>query len=168
MTRSKSKKIADPAAYFADWYYKIDKHHFESLGVTLREFVKNKVPYSSYAIQSPPEYQLLQGYLFYKASNSNSFFQIAAEFDSFKVEVHCGEVGKPESLALGYAVSITDCAAWLRTGDLPVAHQVIDFASSKAGLLAWQLVDKTPAPLADLSDAAISITENYAENTPFK
>lgn len=159
MTRSKSRQIADPASYFSDWCYKIEKHHYETLGVALRNFVKKKISYSSYAIQSPPNYEFVQGYIFYKASNPSHFFQIGAEFDAFRVEVHCGKVADPESPVRGYIVSITDCATWLRTGEIPIANKMVDLASSKAGLLAWRLVEKT-SDLTDMSDAAVLTAEH--------
>lgn len=151
MAHSKSIKIDDPAAYFTGWHYTIEKHHFETLGVTLRNFVKNKVSYSSYAIDSPPNYQFLQGYIFYNVSDSSRFLQIAAEVDLSRVEVHSGRLHDPENTILGYAVSVRDCATWLRTGELPARHKTVDVATSKGGLLAWQLVEK-PTPTRPVED----------------
>lgn len=166
MTRSISKKVADPKAHFSDWYYRIEEHHFETLGVTLREFVKDKVPYTSFAIQSPPDFQFLRGYIFYSSLDPSCFLQIAAETDLFGVEVHIGKTDDPAITTLGYVVSIADCAAWLRTGEIPVANKVIDLASSKAGLLAWQLLDKTTPPLTEENASTMHMEAQSDANKP--
>lgn len=137
--RTKSVKIPDPTAYFSDWHYRIDKHHFETLGVVLRQFVKDKIPYNSYAAQSPPDYQFFQGYIFYKSADLAHYLQVAAEWDSFRVEVHEGCPDGALSGLFGYVVTLPDFAEWLRTGKRPISHTKVDTASSKGGLLAWRL-----------------------------
>lgn len=137
--RAKSIKITDPAVYFSEWHYRIDKHHFETLGVVLREFVRNKIPYTSYAAQSPPDYQFFPGYIFYKSADSSHYLQVAAEFDSFRIEVHEGRIHESSAGVFGYVVTLSDFAEWLHTGKRPISHTSVDTASSKGGLLAWRL-----------------------------
>ena len=138
--RAKSKKIPNPALHFAGWHYRIDPHHHETLGVTLREFVLNKKPYNAYAIQDPPDYQFSQGYTFYTDGTPKKFLQIAAELDPFTVEVHEGWAGQQPARVMGYAVPIAELAQWLQTGVRPTHCKPVDMAASKGGLMAWQLL----------------------------
>ena len=140
--REKTKKIPNPGQHFAAWHYRIDKHHHETLGVTLREFMLNKKPYNAWAIQQPPEYQFCQGYTFYADGMPGKFLQIAAELDAFTVEVHEGWPGQMPARVMGFQVAISDLANWLETGDRPPNCTRVDIAASKGGLMAWQLAEQ--------------------------
>lgn len=137
--RAKSIKISDPQSYFSKWHYRIEKHHYETLGVAMRDFVKEKTPFTCYALQAPPDFQFCQGYVFHEATQPGSYLQVAAELDPFTIEVHHGwQIQQPSRVA-GYAVGTADFADWLRTGERPTLFTRLDVSSSKGGLMAWSL-----------------------------
>ena len=150
--RGRSVKIEDPKAYFADWAFAIEPHHYETLGLGYREFVKDKKPFWSWAVMDPIEYWLEVGYVFFEIQNPAHFLQVVADWDALHIEVHEGVIGV-EKARSGFAVTSHGLATWLRTGIRPPNSKELDIASSKAGLLTWHLANKTemsegPAALA--------------------
>lgn len=136
--RPRSIQIADPASLFVNWKYRIDKHHYESLGLTYRQFIKNKKPYYAWVQMSPIEYVFKRGYIFYQDGDSSIFLQVAADWDAFRIEVHSGTV-KNQKIRHAYAVAINDFADWLKTGIVPADAKLLNTALSKAGFLAWEI-----------------------------
>lgn len=135
--RSRSTRIEDPASIFINWKYRIDKHHYESLGLVYRQFMKDKRPYFAWAQMNPTEYIFGTGYIFYEYNDSSRFLQVAADWDAFRIEVHAGIMTLQKSRA--YAVTTQEFAEWLQTGAIPSEAKPLDFASSKAGLMAWEI-----------------------------
>ncbi len=113
-------------------------HHYETLGVTYKQFVKNKLPYWSWASMNPPECTFRLGDLFYSNEDPAHFLQIAGEWDAFRVEVHEGWAAANSSRQ-GYAITIEEMMDWLKTGVRSNEWKPLDVGTSKAGLLAWQL-----------------------------
>lgn len=152
VNRGRSIKVEDPKAYFADWAFAIEPHHYETLGLGYREFIKDKKPLWSWAVMDPIEYWFEVGYVFFEIQNPAHFLQVVADWDALHVEVHQGVTGIEQARA-GFAVTSHGLAAWLRTGIRPSDLKELDIASSKAGLLAWHLANETkvregPAALA--------------------
>lgn len=136
--RNVSKKVSDPAAHFASWRFEIPVHHFETLGMTQRQFVKDKKPYRAWATMDPPESDFCIGDIFYDKADPFHFIQAAAEHDAFRLEVHEGKRSPTPSVD-GYIVTIADLRQWLESGERKLDLPSVDTGTSKAGLLAWQL-----------------------------
>lgn len=145
--RTKSIKIDDPAAEFADWAYAIPEHHYATFGVRYQQFMKNKTPYFSWAKIVPPPLPFIVGDVFYLRRDESNFIQVAADWDALRLEVHCGLVGTntPRKAFLALPIELSD---WLRSGVKPETCRQIDFSESQAGLLQWQLLEKTSPPSA--------------------
>lgn len=141
--RAKSLKIENPAHRFIDWEFQIDQHHYESLGLTYRQFIKDKKPYFKWAAMEPPEYSFQVGYVFYGAKDNKKFLQVASDWDAFRIEVHAGLVGSEKSRN-AYAVTSGELADWLRTGEIPSSAVAVDMPASKSGILAWELSRSAP------------------------
>lgn len=137
-TRSKSVKIEDPVTYFAGWAFRIDAHHYETLGLGYRQFMKDKRPTWSWAVMEPIEYCFEVGYIFHNVENPKRYLQIAADWDAFHIEVHEG-FSNLEKSRKAFAVRTQELAEWLKTGIRPRNVKSLDIPSSKAGLLAWQI-----------------------------
>ncbi len=86
---------------------------------------------------NPTEYIFGTGYIFYEYNDSSRFLQVAADWDAFRIEVHAGIMTLQKSRA--YAVTTQEFAEWLQTGAIPSEAKPLDFASSKAGLMAWEI-----------------------------
>lgn len=142
--KARSAKIKDPVAYFAGWYFVIEPHNYWTLGVELKTFFENKVPYQSWAYMNPPNYNFCQGYIFYSQFDQNIFLQVGAEQGLFEIEVFEGRRSEIDSDVSGWLVTLDGLAQWLRTGCKPITSKKIDFALSKSGLMAWQLINKKP------------------------
>lgn len=123
---------------FIDWIYRIDKHHYESLGLVYRQFMKDKRPYFAWAQMNPIEYIFETGYIFHENNDSSKFLQVVADWDAFRIEVHVGYTAIKNSRK-AYTVTAQEFAEWLKTGALPAEAKPLDFASSKAGLMAWEI-----------------------------
>lgn len=136
--RSRSIRIEDPATLFINWKYRIDKHHYESLGLVYRQFMRDRKPYFSWAHMNPIEYIFETGYIFYEDNDSSKFLQVVADWDAFRIEVHVGYMTMKKSRQ-AYAVTTQEFAEWLQTGAIPSEAKPLDFASSKAGLMAWEI-----------------------------
>lgn len=136
--RARSEKIIDPTAYFSSWFFRIDSHHFEILGMSYKKFMKNKTPYWAWSKMNPIEYRFQQGYIFYARDDSNHFLQVVADWDSFKIEVHEGRA-TGDSLRHACAIGADEFADWLKTGRQPLQSLKLDTANSKAGILAWHI-----------------------------
>jgi uncharacterized protein YfaT (DUF1175 family) len=136
MTPHNSSHIANPDAYFSQWFFTIGRHQRECVGVNYRKFVKNKIPTWAWAETNPPEYILSQGYIFYEANNPNRYLQLGTSPKNDRVEVHIGTVGTPDRT--GFVVHTHELIQWLKTGRQPQDAKPIDFAMSMAGLMAWQ------------------------------
>lgn len=136
VTRATSDKIADPVEHFSTWYFSIPSHFFEILGVTHRQFVKNKIPYYSWATTNPPVYQFESGYIFYAKHSNAEYLQIASDWDAFKIEVHHKTL---TTHYIAYALSENDLRLWLETGTVPASAIQLDPSQSKSGLLSWRL-----------------------------
>lgn len=136
--RNVSKKVPDPVAHFAHWRFDIPAHHFETLGITYRQFVKNKKPYRAWASMDPPESDFCVGDIFYDRTDPCHFIQVAAEFDAFRLEVHEGRISPSPSID-GYIVTIDDLRHWLESGERKPNLTKVDTGTSKAGLMAWRL-----------------------------
>jgi hypothetical protein len=143
--RTKSIKVGDPAAEFAEWAYAIPEHHYATFGVRYQQFMKNKVPYFSWAKAVPPPLTFIVGDVFYLRRDECNFIQVAADWDAFRLEVHCGLVGinVPRKAFLALPSELSD---WLKGGVKPESCRQIDFSESQAGLLQWQLLEKTNPP----------------------
>jgi hypothetical protein len=138
VNRSKSIKIADPKAFFDDWAFRIEPHHYETLGLGFRMFMKEKKASWSWAVMEPVEYWFSTGYVFYDTKNPAHFLQVTADWDATHIEVHEGFIdGK--STRLAFAVTEHALSQWLKSGMRPAGSTQLDIASSKAGLLAWEI-----------------------------
>ena len=140
--RGRSVKIEDPKAYFADWAFAIEPHHYETLGLGYREFVKDKKPVWSWAVMEPIEYWFEVGYAFFDIGNPAHFLQVAADWDALHIEVHEGFTGI-ENARAAFAITADSLSTWLRTGVRPPDLTQLDIPSSKAGRLAWQIAKDT-------------------------
>lgn len=140
--RTRSVKIDDPGSLFATWAFDIQRHQYSAFGVEHKQFVKNKVPYLAWAKMDPPVYSFEVGDLFYHRNGSRVFLQVAADWDAFRLEVHQG-VTSSEAPRVGFLVRPAELEVWLRTGFKPDVCRQIDVSESQAGLLQWQLVEKT-------------------------
>lgn len=140
--RAKSIKIDDPASEFSDWEYDIPEHHYATFGVRYQQFMKNKIPYFSWAKAVPPPLSFMVGDVFHLRRDESNFIQVAADWDAFRLEVHCGLVGfnAPRNAFLALPVELSD---WLKSGVKPEGCRQLDFSESQAGLLQWQLLEKT-------------------------
>lgn len=136
--RSRSVRVEDPAVVFINWKYRIDKHHYESLGFVYRQFMKSKKPYYAWARMNPIEYIFETVYIFYEGIDSSKFLQVVADWDAFRIEVHAGGDTMQKSRK-AYAVTIHEFAEWLKTGAVPAEAKPLDISSSKAGLMAWEI-----------------------------
>ena len=136
--RNISKKVQDPKEFFACWKFDIPPHHFATLGVTFRQFVKNKKPYRAWATMDPPENDFCVGDIFYDKADPFHFIQVAAETDAFRLEVHEGRQDPSPSID-GYIVTIAGLRRWLESGERENNLPTVDTGTSKAGLLAWRL-----------------------------
>ena len=140
--RSKSIKVADPVAYFSSWAYRIDQHHYETLGLGYRQFMKDKKPTWSWAIMEPVEYRFETGYIFYDGKDPEKYLQIAADWDAFHIEVHEGLANQQKSRR-AYAVTTHDLSEWLKSGVKPDSCKQLDMPQSKAGILAWEIANES-------------------------
>lgn len=140
--RAKVVKIQDPKAFFAEWNFGIKPHHYEPLGLGFKEFIKDKKPSWSWAMMEPVEYWFEVGYVFCHTQNAAHFLQVAARWDALHFEVHEGFVGVERGRS-AFAVTERDLSIWLRTGVRPPGMRRLDFPSSKAGLMAWQIANET-------------------------
>lgn len=131
-------KIVDPAAYFSNWFFRIDPHHYETLGLSYKRFMQNRSPYLSWSKMIPTEFRFQKGHVFYAHNDSSHFLQVAADWDSFKIEVHEGRAVEG-NLRDAFAINHDDLAVWLQTGQPGVNPIVLDRSTSKAGLLAWRI-----------------------------
>lgn len=145
--RTKSIKIDNPAAEFADWAYAIPEHHYATFGVRYQQFMKNKVPYFSWAKTVPPPLPFIVGDVFHLRRDESNFIQVAADWDALRLEVHCGLVGinVPRKAFVALPSELSD---WLKSGVKPESCRQLDFSESQAGLLQWQLLEKTNPPSA--------------------
>lgn len=130
--RSKSLQIPDPAALFVGWSYLIERHHWGTLGVTMRTFMKQKKPYTAWALDTPPIYGFEQGYIFYSADGTR-YLQIAS-VNSEDFEVHTGLGGDDRR---GYKVSEEELLKWLEFGESPPEDRRLFKGEGKAGAMAW-------------------------------
>ena len=136
--RSQSVRIEDPVSVFIEWKYRIDKHHYESLGLVYRQFMKDKRPYYSWVQMDPIEYVFKREYIFYEDGDFSNFLQVAADWDAFRIEVHVGSM-KIQKKRQAYVVTINDFADWLKTGIIPIGAKSLDTGTSKSGFLAWEI-----------------------------
>ncbi|MDQ0571067.1 hypothetical protein QFZ42_002901 [Variovorax paradoxus] len=130
--RSRSQQIPDPTALFVGWSYRIERHHWGTLGVTMRTFVKQKKPYTAWALDTPPIYGFEQGYIFYSADGTR-YLQIAS-VNSEDFEVHTGLGGDDRR---GYKVSEEELVKWLEFGESPPEDRRLFKGEGKAGAMAW-------------------------------
>lgn len=137
---AKSTKISDPNEYFAKWHFRIDAHHYWTLGVELKTFVKTKVRYKSWAYMTPGYYNFLQGHIFYSQSDCTHFLQVGAEQGLFGIEVFEGHRNRSHEGLLGWITTCDDLAKWLQTGCRPLESKELDLSLSKSGLMAWQMI----------------------------
>ncbi|TWD86375.1 hypothetical protein FB547_104319 [Variovorax beijingensis] len=133
--RSRSQQIPDPAALFVGWSYRIERHHWGTLGVTMRTFVKQKKPYTAWALDTPPAYGFEQGYIFYSADGTR-YLQIAS-VNSEDFEVHTGLGGDDRR---GYKISEAELVKWLEFGCSPSEDRRLYKGEGKAGAMAWLVV----------------------------
>lgn len=136
--RSSAKKISDPKAHFSSWDYSIEAHHYESLGVNYRQFMKDKKPFWSWAVTDTEEPQIEVGSTFYLRCQPREFLQVVSDWDAFHIEVHLGYVGI-DKCRRAFAMTPKQLIELLKTGRLSSNVKSLDLASSKAGLLAWQI-----------------------------
>lgn len=154
--RRKSIKIDSPVDHFAGWAFSIERQHWPLFGLSYREFKKDKRPYMSWALWSPPAVDFDEGTVFRRG---DQFLQVAYSGGDGFVEVHLGRVGSDAGHALrmvdgvpdlsaafagirrtGWLVREADLVDWLRTGVRPAAAAPIDRAhTSCTGLLALAL-----------------------------
>lgn len=131
--------------FFEGWYFEIGTHHYWTLGVELKTFVKKKIRYQCWAYMTPSDYNFCQGYIFYAKADQDHFLQLGAERDLFGIEVFEGHRSRPETGVTGvtgWITTLDGLALWLRTGRRPMPCRAVDFADSKSGLMAWQLIDR--------------------------
>jgi hypothetical protein len=140
--RTRSVKIDDPTELFATWAFDIQRHQYSAFGVEHKQFVKNKARYLAWAKMDPPVYSFEVGDVFYHRHQSAVFLQVAADWDAFRLEVHQGLISSPAP-RVGFLVQPVELEVWLRTGIRPDTCRQIDISESQAGLLQWQLVEKT-------------------------
>lgn len=130
--KPRATKIARPSDYFAPWAYRVQRHHWELLGVTFRTFMLNRKPHSAWAIDTPPSYDFLEGTVFYRGQQ---FLQVAFNAGDGFIEVHTGTAGKDEPRE-GWLLSEGDLAHWLASGARPQsAHPLNQATSNCDGLL---------------------------------
>ena len=144
--RAKSIRIADPAAHFSGWHFAIEPHHYWTLGVELKTFVRKKVPYKSYAFMVPADYNFVQGCVFYAKNQPAHFLQVGVEQGLFEIEIFDGWLSGPQTGATGWLTKLDGLAEWLLTGVRPEKCQPLDIAQSKSGLMAWQIMPRDPIP----------------------
>ncbi|MDP9928435.1 hypothetical protein [Variovorax paradoxus] len=130
--RSRSQQIPDPAALFVEWSYPIERHHWGTLGVTMRTFVKQKKPYTAWAVDTPPIYNFEQGYIFYSIDGTR-YLQIAS-VNSEDFEVHTGLGGDDRR---GYRINEEELVKWLKFGEAPPEDRRLFKGEGKAGAMAW-------------------------------
>ncbi len=163
LNRSKSVKIADPSAFFANWAFSIEPHHYETLGLGYRKFMKEKQEYCSWAAMNPIEYWLNTGDVFYDAKNPRHFLQVVADWDALHIEVHEGLIGAEKGRS-AFAVTEDVFSNWLRTGIRPPDLEQLDIPTSKAGLLAWKIANQ-PYDANRVSDDPI-VNEHRSTDAP--
>ena len=153
--RVRARKIDAPAPLFDGWVFEVSEHHWGLFGVSFRQFMKDKQPYMSWAVDEPARYDFLEGSIFYAGP---FFLQVAFCGGDGFVEVHEGRVGQDADTAViwrdgaaalaaafgvkraGWLVREVEFAEWLRTGVRPDAAVSVDRAhSSCTGLLALAL-----------------------------
>ncbi|MDM0110072.1 hypothetical protein QTH97_34580 [Variovorax sp. J22R24] len=135
--RRKSQQLPDPAALFAGWAFRIEQHHWATLGVTKRTFKRNKIAYMAWAMDVPRQYSFEQGYLFYSVDRAR-YLQIAA-VTAEQLEVHTGLLGQGQQRH-GYRLDEQEMVHWLETGQGPPETRRLFKGEGKAGLLAWRVV----------------------------
>lgn len=141
--KRKSEKIENPIAYFSDWVYDIQPHHWEIFGVSKREFMLNKKPYMAWALNKPETTDVFAGYIFYLRHKQPAYIQIAATWETpstgeCMVEAH---YTTPEHTAhrVGTVLTAQQLRDWIKTGVMPPSAYMVDKANSKGGSYAWAL-----------------------------
>jgi hypothetical protein len=134
-----SEKIDDPQTLFENWAFAIDKHHWGTLGVSLRTFQKAKQRYLAWARDRPPIYNFYGGYIFYSSGPLREFLQIGSINDANdQIEVHFGVVAMPESRR-GVWATQAQLLEWLKSGSRPQQLVEIFRGEGKSGQMGWQL-----------------------------
>ena len=135
--RRRSEKLPDPETLFAHWAYRIEPHHWVTLGVTKRTFVKNKKAYMAWARDVPSTYAFDQGYIFYSAGKDRYLQVVSVNSDHF--EVHTGFM-TPGHERHGYKVDEEELLDWLKAGRTPLETSRLFKGEGKAGAFAWMIV----------------------------
>lgn len=150
--RARATRITDPGAHFHGWAYDIRRHHWEVLGLSMRQFMANRKPYNAWAIDEPPQFAFLEGTIFYRGVQ---FLQVAFNPGDGFVEVHEGVVGSAALLNIpaerdGWLLREDDLALWLYNGQRPSRAVALTRATSSCdGLMRMLLppedVDQQPS-----------------------
>lgn len=140
--RVRATKI-DPASFFSDWAYEIDRPLWPALGVTLREYVakanstsshdsvlqnlgeinvgRSPSKYLAYAIGNPPQFDFQEGDLFFPKDPSVCALQVVA--NRKLIEVH--QIPRSSSdLRKAYQLIDDELVAWLKTGLIPTYSRI--------------------------------------------
>ncbi len=131
-----SKKLY-PWSYFHGWAYTVVRAHWQAFGVELREFMKNKAPFTAYAISVPPRYDFHEGDVFHHQSDG-SYIQVVAVNDTH-VEAHYGLVGREDINHAGFVLPPAMLEQWLRTGEMPPTTFAITAGMSKSVTFRYRL-----------------------------
>lgn len=165
LARKRSVKIASPEEHFSGWAFDIGRHHWEVLGVTYRQFMKDRKPYMSWAVDTPPRHDFLEGTVFYRGAE---YLQVVFSGKDGFVEVHAGTLGQSAHVPLlivdkapdlasafpqpraGWLLRGADLAEWLESGERPLSATAVDLGSSSClGVMRYSL----PKPSAGRPDA---------------
>lgn len=153
LVTQRSTKIGEVRTHFAEWAYTIGTHHWELMGVRYRQYIR-RVPakvtadvalpagapqppvaakpvmvdetYMSWAVDRPPQFDFLEGTVFYKG---DSFLQVAYSPGDGFIEVHEGRVGSSAPRA-GWLVQELALSLWLETGERPSMAIPVDASTS--------------------------------------
>ena len=143
-SRSYSNQIGDPKVYFADWHFAIGQHHWNTLGVNLRTFTRQKDDgeverYDAWALDALQGFDFRAGDMFYPRSGDGGLYlQVAYNTEDGEVEVHQGRHNSNEKRQ-GYLAGYEQLAFWLETGRRPTTLRRVFRGNSRAGLLGWEL-----------------------------
>lgn len=140
MAKSKSIRLPNPATYFSNWSYRVERYHWEAFSINMREFVDKErtkikrenaepgetvspVKISEWAISTPTVYGFHSGDVFKHASSADlvQVVHVAELLEVHHLPPQCSNPDKPRR---AYSLSPEDFAAWLKTGTPPRGNRI--------------------------------------------
>lgn len=133
--RSSNRVVEDPDAVFSHWAYRIERHHWNMLGlIQSTRLVAGEI--KAVWVISDAGFDFCEGDIAYRG---HEFIQVSYVDGTGYVEVQAGNTN--QSGRTGYRMHEEQLAFWLETGVQPGGITPVFKGTSQAGLLAWQIRD---------------------------